>query len=501
MGRVQSLAIDGVPVVTGPGPERTTAALVFGVGSRDETFATTEVTHLVEHLAMAAQPRTPLRSNAVTDVDTTAFYATGRPAAVGAFLEGICRALADLPTGRMATEVGVLQAEACGTVDSTVGALWAARFGLAGPGLAGAGGPGPQYLTEAAVREHARRWFVRGNAALWCSGPLPEGLRLPLLDGPRPVRVPPAARPQTGPVWTPAPGSDVGLLLTAGGAADPALRIGVEVLQERLRTVARFDRGLAYSVETRALELTADRREVAVLVGARRGCGGEVADVLWDALGSLCESGPTPGEVAAAVAGFAEEVDADARAVAEAELADAAYCRVSGLPFRPVHRVLATWRATPADRVAAALRQARPTAILAVPEGAAWTPPGGPVERRSPCEVRPQLPAGALFRPGRLPRLLGRSRRPALVVGERELAHRDADGEVHGIPWELVEAALPTDDGRGVHVVGRNLCSAFVHEEEYGRRAVAAVRARVPAHLWLDRAAAAPARGDAVSVR
>ena len=58
---------------------------------------------------------------------------------------------------------------------------------------------------------------------------------------------------------------------------------------------------------------------------------------------------------------------------------------------------------------------------------------------------------------------------------------------MHSIPWELVEAALPTEDGRAVFVVGRNLCSAVVDEERFGRRAVAAVQARVPVARWLPR--------------
>ncbi|TFV59857.1 hypothetical protein E4P41_11090 [Geodermatophilus sp. DF01-2] len=489
---MQRIDIDGVPVFAASGPARTTAALVFGVGLRDETFATIEVTHLVEHLAMGALPRTHLRCNAVTDVDTTTFFATGRPEAVGAFLEGVCRALADLPTERMDLEVGVLQAESCGAPYSAMGALWAARFGLAGPGLVVADGPGPEYLTEEIVRAHARRWFVRGNAALWCSGPLPADLRLPLPAGLRPDRPVPPSRPQTGPVWT--RGTGVGLLLTAGGAGDPALTMGVEVLKERLRDTARHARGLAYSVDSMALDLSADRREVAVVADAREGQEGEVAGLLWQAYAQLCESGPSAAELAHAVDGFAEELDADERAVVESELADAAYCAVGGLPFRPVQEVLGNWRTTGTEEVAAALRGTWTTAVLSVPEGAAYEGPGDPVERRWVCGVQAHLPEGRTFRPPALARLLSRENRVALVVGERGLASRDADGDVHAIPWELVEAALPTEDGRAVLVVGRNLCTVLVDEDRYGRRIVAALRDRVPAARWLPRPAA-PAEG------
>lgn len=487
---MQRIDVDGVPVLTAGGPARTTAALVFGVGLRDETFATIEVTHLVEHLAMGALPRSHLRCEAVTGVDTTTFSATGRPEAVGAFLEGICRALADLPTGRMALEVGVLQAENCSTASSTLGALWAARFGLTGPGLAVAEGPGPEYLSEATVRAHARRWFVRGNAALWCTGPLPEGLRLPLPAGPRPERAVPAPRPQSGPVWTRGAGSGVGLLLSAGGPGDPALTIGIEVLKDRLRDTARRARGLSYAVDSLTLDVTADRREIAVVLDARDGQEPAVAGLLWQAYTQLCAAGPTDAELASAVAGFAEELDADERAVVESELADAAYCAVSGLPFRPVHEVLAAWRTTTGERVAAALRATRATAILVVPEHADYAGPGAPVERRTVCPLQTRLPEGRTFRPPALTRLFSRDSRVALVVGERELAHRDRDGDVHSIPWELVEAALPTQDGRAVVVVGRNLCSAVVDEQRFGRRAVAAVQERVPAARWLPRPAA-----------
>jgi hypothetical protein len=52
--------IDGVPALSedAPGPWR--ESLVFGVGTRHDTFRTAGVTHLVEHLVMAAQPKSHL---------------------------------------------------------------------------------------------------------------------------------------------------------------------------------------------------------------------------------------------------------------------------------------------------------------------------------------------------------------------------------------------------------------------------------------------------------
>jgi hypothetical protein len=103
---VQRIEIAGVPVFTAPGPDRVTAALMFGVGLRDETYATLGVTHLIEHLVMGALPKSHLDCNATVDVESTMFYATGKPEAVATFLTRVCEALSDLPTDRMALEVG-----------------------------------------------------------------------------------------------------------------------------------------------------------------------------------------------------------------------------------------------------------------------------------------------------------------------------------------------------------------------------------------------------------
>ena len=486
---MQRVDVDGVPVFTAPGPERVTAALVFGVGFRDETFATREVTHLVEHLAMGALPKSHLKCNGVTDVDTTTFYATGRPEAVRDFLEAVCRALADLPLDRMACEVGVLQAESCAAGSSTAAAMWAARYGLAGPGLAVTDGPGPDCLTEASVRAHAARWFIRENAALWWAGELPEDLRLPLPSGPRPLRSHTVPRPQDGPVWTAGEAPGVGLLLA--GPHDPALRVGLDVLRDRLFDVARHGRGLSYSTELVPLDVAADRRELAVLVDAREGQESAVAGIVWHQFNTLCSDGPTAAELAHVVAGFEAEVDGEADAVLCADLADAATSWISGLPPRTVAEARDAWRAVSVPDVVGALRAAWPTAVLYVPQWARYTGPAGPIRRREPCDVLPALPAGTVFTPPAVTRALNKDARLRIVVSPHGLAHADADGDVHAIPWAAVEAVVPVDDGRGSVVVGANLCSIVVHPDVYGRRTteriVEALRAQLPADRWLQR--------------
>ncbi len=481
--------IDGVPVLTAPGPDRITAVLTFGVGLRDETFATIGVTHLIEHLVMGALPKSHLDCNAMVDLDLTAFYATGRPDAVRTFLETVCRAITDLPTERMALEVGVLQAENCAGAHPTVAALLGARYGLRGPGLAVASGPGPEFLTEDVVRGHARRWFVRENAALWCHGGLPADLTLPLPSGPRPQRPMPAPRPQSGPAWTQAPMGDGAGLLLAGPPRDPALSLGLEVLQERLTDVARTARGLSYSTGLEVVDAGPGRRETALYVDAREGQAGEVGRILWEQFAALWRTGPTPEELAHAVAGFEEELDGDADAFVCGELAAAAYSELGGLPFLPGRDALAAWRAVTPEQVAAALGAAAATALLVVPQDATLRSALGGIDRRSFCGVVPVAPVGREFRPSALKRAFDRSARMRYVVSDAGLAEVDVDGDVHFSPWSEIEAVLPDDAGEGFLVVTRDVCLFPVDPAVHGRAACAAIRAHLPEHLWVRRPA------------
>ncbi len=418
----------------------------------------------------------------MVDVETTTFMATGRPDAVAAFLQGICRALTDLPTHRIAQETGVLQAEDSPGAHPTAAVLWGARFRLAGPGLAVAGGGVPAFLTEHQVRAHVRRWFVRRNAALVWHGPQPDGLRLPLPEGWRMVRPVPRPRPQTGPVWTTGPTAGVGLMVRSETAADVALDVALDVLEERVRDVARHQRGLSYSVESVSVD-AGEAREVALLVDARDGSEAEVARLLWDTYRGLADRGPTWAEVAHAVGGRLESVE-DADDAVAAQLGRAALDELADRPGRTSAELLAAWQDVTPEAAAAALRATMATAILAVPTGVELPALGGGIDRRPLCDVAPVLPAGARFGPPPFARLLGRTRR-RLVVADRVLAVSDDDGAVHVLPWADVEAVEPSADGRGMLVVGRNLCTLDVHEDRYGRRAVAAVRARLPRELWL----------------
>jgi predicted Zn-dependent peptidase len=192
---VRQLTLDGIPVFVADGPPPFSAGLVFGIGRRDEDFVRGGITHLVEHLAMRAVGRTTIEANASVDLTATEFTASGPPDRVAAFLRAVCLALADLPTEQLAVEADVLRAEGGTVAPPPVAVLLGELYGTAGAGLASAREPALRSLDAAAVREWARRHFVRGNAALWLSGPMPQGLELPSPRG----RLPRGRRSTAGP--------------------------------------------------------------------------------------------------------------------------------------------------------------------------------------------------------------------------------------------------------------------------------------------------------------
>jgi zinc protease len=284
-------------------------------------------------------------------------------------------------------------------------------------------------------------------------------------------------------VWLPGPGPGVGLLLAPERPRDPAVQVGVAVLAQRLRDVARHARGLSYAVQTVVLDLAAHRRDVAVLVDARRGQEAEVGRVLWEQFRALCSPGPTAEEVAHVVEALAEELDTDPAGpdAVLGELTDAAGCLLDGVPYRPAADVLADWATVTPEQVRAELAAMSATALLHLPEGAPLGPAPA-IEAVPWCGRLPELPAGTVYRAPLRSRLRGGGK-AALVVSPAGLAHRDDDGDVHSLPWEWVQAVVPVDDGRGLFVVAGNMCTALVHPSTYGPRAVAAVRAALPPGL------------------
>ncbi|NIH85078.1 M16 family metallopeptidase [Amycolatopsis granulosa] len=326
---VHRTEIDGVPVFWTGQPGRLSASLLFGVGLAHETFLETGVTHLVEHLAMRRVRTSRYDNNATTGVLCTSFDVSSAPETVTGHLRRVCESLADLDTGPLRLERGVLLAEERGTDGPGVtawlpSALWFGNraFGLAGNVQLAAVNAGPQQ-----VRDWCARWFHRGNAALVLSGPPPAGLTLPLRDGPprQPVEVPPFDLPT--PAYTTIPNGVVGCALV-DWTAETACAAGV--LIHRLTDRLRHLEGLVY-------DIAFDHQ----MVGPRRAALGfgadvpdqhaaRVADAIRTELAELGRGGPTEEELAVDRAGLAEEIAEREFGVSRAF--DAAMSELTGWP-------------------------------------------------------------------------------------------------------------------------------------------------------------------------
>ena len=479
-GGAQSLVVDGVPVLWLPATAPCTAGLVFGVGRRDESFVRGGITHLVEHLAMRALGRTALDCNASVDLTTTQFSASGRPERVAEFLRGVCEALHDLPVDRLAVEAGVLRTEDSTPVHVAVGALLAERYGGRGVGLGGYGEPALTALTPQDVSQWAATRFVRGAAALWVSGPLPEGLSLPLPDGAVPPRVVEVVRPVTTPALVLQPVDGV-VAVGAEVPRQPGLAAACRILADRLEDDLRHRRGLSYTVDTEHVTLEADRRFVAVRADCREGQEALAARALWGGLVRLADDGPTEAELAHDREGLEERLDDPRAALAEVQLA--AEALVTGVPHRSFDDLRQEARSLSSEDVREAARAVRAGALLAVPAGVELALPGvTAVPQWSSDVVTGQV------HPRRLRSDVPRGAR--LVVGDDGVSMVAGDGEVQTVRYADVLALLELDPGQWT-LVGADGASVHLSARDWrdGAAVLERVRAAVPGDLQVPAAA------------
>jgi predicted Zn-dependent peptidase len=471
----QSLVVDGVPVLWAPAPAPFTAGLVFGVGRRDESFVRGGLTHLVEHLAMSALGRTTLDCNASVDLTTTEFQASGRPERVADFLRRVCEALHDLPVDRLAVEAEVLRTENSAAIHVAVGALLAERYGGRGVGLAGYGEPAMTALTPQDVQDWAATRFVRGAAALWLSGPPPEGLVLPLPDGAAPPRVAQALRPIVTPALVEQP-VDGAVALGAEVPRLPGLAAACRILADRLEDDLRHRRGLSYTVDTEHVALEADRRFVAVRADCREGQEALAARALWGGLARLADGGPTEAELAHDFEGLQEHV-ADPRALL-AEIQAAAGALVTGVPHRGLDELLQEARSLAPEQVREAAQAIRAGALLGVSAGVELSLPGVTAVPQWSSDVV----SGQVHRRRRLRSDAPRGAR--LVVGNDGVSEDLGGGELQTVRYADALALLELAPGEWT-LVGADGVSIPLSAGDWrdGASALDRVRAAVPAEL------------------
>lgn len=458
-----------------PGP--LAAGLVFGCGTRDETFMTIGVTHLVEHLVMSTLPRVHHDSNACVNLMATEFVATGRPEQIVAFLRGVCEGISAIPVDRLAEEAGVLEAENGFAVHPTGAALLTRRYGARDVGLEYFSGPGHERIAADAVLAHAAKYFVAGNAAVWLSGPPPDGLRLPLPAGERVRRSEPVAVAQDGPRWSqelvPAPG------LLFSGTRDPAWNMALSILEDRVRAEARHRRGLSYDVFGDIVQIGPRSRQYLIGADARDGQEGAVAEILWEQSRRLAADGPTEEELAHEKAGVAEMYE-DPRWPAE-EAAGRAQAELFDLPRDDPQTRLAETAAVTREDVAARLTEALPTVLIAVPPDVSPSLDG---VGEGGCPRSKAVPAGQVFMMRTLVRIIGRQvRAPRMYLTGTGLAWRDPDGDVHETTFEDVIGVEVDGDDRTVFAANGCIVPVIPDAFRGGEALREAIDTAVPSHL------------------
>lgn len=158
------------------------------------------------------------------------------------------------------------------------------------------------------MRTWAAQYFVRTNAALWLSGPVPDGLRLPLPDGSAPPRQPLHLRGVRTPSWSTS-GVDGHVAVGAHLPRSAGLTAALHLLADRVEDELRLRRGLTYTVESDHLPVSGAVGLTYVSADVRYGREEAAAHVLWRTLERLADDRPT-----------AEELD-HRRAVVEERLA------------------------------------------------------------------------------------------------------------------------------------------------------------------------------------
>lgn len=467
-------SVDGVPVFYAEGPAPLTAGLVFGVGRRDESYVGGGVTHLVEHLAMRAVGRTSIESNASVDLTATEFYASGSPDRVVAFLRSVCRALSDVPTDQLAVEADVLRAESGTVTAPAVGLLLGELYGTAGAGLASAREPALRSLDPEAVRGWAATFFRRGNAALWLSGPMPEGLELPLPNGPAPDRAAQYRRSLAIPAWGPMP-IEERLVVGAELPSHPALNATISILRARLEDELRHRRGVAYSVAADNLGIDADSRVLVVTSDVRPGSEVVAAQMAWREVHRLADGGPTAAELQQE----RDEVEAfleDPRSAVE-EARAFAHAAVTGLTARGQDDLRSDLAALTVDSVREVAAALRATAVLLVPGGVEPHVPGlQPLPQWSPDVV-----TGKAFA---RKRLRGVPKGAQLIVGADGVSLLLGDDRRITVRWREAVGLVRQGPAEWM-LVGREGFSVPLAEDDWrdGAEAVALARAAVPAEL------------------
>lgn len=349
-----------------PGPF--TAALVFRAGVRFATFRTVAVPHLVEHLVMAALPRTHLEMNAQVDDHAMVFHASGDREEVLGFLRAVADQLHHLELHRLEHEAKVIEIEAGMPVTPATAEVVVHRYGFVGVGLAGVGGPAASQATAAQVTEFVRNHLVAENAVLVVTGPLPDGFTLSLPRGRRPQMPVPEVDQFTGPSLVRS-GEDAVSLSFELPLPGPAEAVVGYLLGTAVEEELRHRQGVVYEVDLDRILVTPQRCLGIIACSGRPEALQAIATCLVGELRRLAVDGPSDAELGTArraLSGMA----ADPRQHFEAALGEALRVLEHEVGPRRIDEYVAQLEGVDAAQVRQSLAGSLHRMLVIVPAGA-----------------------------------------------------------------------------------------------------------------------------------
>ncbi|MDQ7878534.1 insulinase family protein [Microbacterium sp. QXD-8] len=348
-------------------PTQFAAALVFGVGRRDEAPRIAGVAHLVEHVVMSRVRRVGAFTNAMTTDNAIVFFAQGEQSQVCDFLGQIAQALRGLDAvtvEEVEAQRRIIAAE-LGELDEYPGrGHLLDRFGSRGLGLIDLGSPAHRSHTREMILEFAGTWLHSQNATLTASAPLPKGFDLAL---PQPTSAlgdrDAGDIGQTG--WAVSPGLPIGISMVLRSHHRSSLVASVAVLGEALTQVLRTDRKMIYSVTPYVVDIDPSSRLVLFALDPPSDDILGAAVAAMDVVRSLAADGPDPELLRVVLADW-QTVVADPQAHVEA-LVDVAASVLRG--YRdPDDMIVPDVRSLTGSDIAETIRTALPTILLTIGE-------------------------------------------------------------------------------------------------------------------------------------
>lgn len=474
--RIEQTEVNGIPCFWADAPAPYTATLLFRVGRADETLTTSGITHLSEHLLMAAEPPRDMARNASVEDVFALFWASGSERKVLRFLEQTAELIREPPLHRLETERKILEAEAAGRDQHPVNGSSALRYGAVAHGLSGFDEYGLHQVGADDVSSWIGTHFTKENAVLWLTGRPPRELSVELPTGERRVPPEPAPLPEiTFPaVFTDGPYGTIVVSLEA--PRSPSLSVAHSVVIDRAWKKIRYEEGLAYDIGEWFEPLTAKLAGATYWVESLEESVEPVREALISIMESVAEQGATPAELENELEMFAEGVSDPTELPGFLDFA--AREHLLGEPFVDVDEWLRRRREVSSESTAAALRPGLERMLLVIPEGT--EPPSGfePVPAFSSDRVD-----GTAHRLSGLP-IRADVRKARLVVGDEGVSLVLASGDVLTVRWDQLVAALRWPDGSRT-LLGRDGFRIHVEPEAWrrGKEVVRLIDDRVPSEL------------------